>query len=147
MFINYRAVSWWYFLATACALTAGLAGVGAGFLAAIGITLAHLLHFALRERSLITFPVQVRWGVLLVLVLGLLEPLRWIYWVPAVGIWVQCLFGYCLLARVVTLMPWNRQERFSAGLIRKVFFSPPVTGTALEILGGPSDSSSAKHAG
>ena len=49
------------------------------------------------------------------------------------------LFGYCLLARVLSLFPWNRTEPFSMQLVLSTFFSAPVPGNILQ--GLPSTSS------
>ncbi len=131
--VNYKAVSWWYFLGTVALLTVGVAGYPEAFLLAIGVSLAHLVHFVVRERSLTTFSVQVRIGVLAVLLASLPEPMRWMFWIPLVGIWVQVFFGYCLLARLISLLPWNLKEPYSFSLLRRTLISPPVPGNALQV--------------
>ena len=35
-------------------------------------------------------------------------------------------FGYCLMARTVSLLPWNRAEPLTLDLLRRTFFSAPV---------------------
>lgn len=139
--VNYKSVSWWYFLATVIALTVGMAGFQVGFFAAIGVTVVHLVHFAIRERGLTSFSMQVRWGLLLFLLLGQVEPLRWLNWIPTVGIWVQCLFGYCTMARIMSVMPWIKQEPYSLGLLRRTFLSPPVPGNIFQVAAKPADPS------
>ena len=130
--IDYRELSWWYWLATACFLTAGVAGYPAGFLLAIALTGVQLVHFTMREGSVAAFPVQVRFCYLMLLLVALPEPLRLIYWVPTVGTWAQLIFGYCTMARCVSLLPWNRAERFSADLLARTFLSRPVRGNILQ---------------
>ena len=129
--INYKELSWWYWLLTACLLSAGVAGYPTGFLWAIGLSVLQLAHFAMRERRLTALPVQVRSGDLMFLLVALPEPMWILYWVPVVGTWVQLIFGYCSMARCVSLLPWNRDERFSAGLLKKTFLSRPVRGNIL----------------
>lgn len=129
--IEYRSVAWWYWLATAIFLTAGVSGWPAGFLCAIGVTVLHLVHFLLREGSLAAFPVQVRIGYLLLLLVAWPEGMRWLYWLPLIGTWAQLIFGYCAMARTVSLLPWNRNEPFSWSLVRRTFLSPPVRGNIL----------------
>jgi hypothetical protein len=34
----------------------------------------------------------------------------WWYWLPCIGTWAQIIFGYCGVARMVSLLPWNRSE-------------------------------------
>ena len=130
--IEYRAVGWWYWLVTVCLLTAGLFMSPTGFLLAIGLTVVQLVHFTVREKSATAFPVQVRLGYLLLLLVALPVPLQGIYWIPMIGTWAQVLFGYCAMARLVSLLPWNRKEAFSAALLRRTFLSVPVRGNVLQ---------------
>jgi hypothetical protein len=130
--INHKEVSWWYWLVTACLLTVGVAGYRIGFLLAIGLTVFQLIHFMIRERRVTAFPVQVRFWYLLLLLVTLPEPLQVVYWLPTVGTWMQVLFGYCMMARCVSLLPWNRTERFSGDLLMKTFVSRPVRGNIMQ---------------
>lgn len=130
--IEYRALSWWYWLFTAGLLTAAISGWPTGFLLAIGLTVIQLIHFSFLQRNLFAFPVQVRLGYLLLLVIALPEPLQFIYWIPTVGTWAQVLFGYCLMARTVSLLPWNRNEELSLSLLKRTFLSAPVRGNILQ---------------
>ncbi len=130
--IEHRALSWWYWLVTVCLLTAGLAGWGNGFLWAIALTAFQVIHFAIRERSITAFPVQVRFGYLLLLLIALPAPLQLLYWVPVIGTWAQILFGYCTMARLVSLLPWNREQPFSVALAKRTFLSAPVRGNILQ---------------
>lgn len=134
--LDYRRLSWWYWLLSACLLTAGMAdrplGPDGGFLLAIALTVVQLFHFALRERSFVAFPVQVRLGYLLLLLVALPRSLQWIYWLPLVGTWAQVLFGYCLMARAVSLLRWNRKQPLSLALLKRTFISAPVRGNILQ---------------
>lgn len=133
MFLEYRALSWWYWLVIVAFLTAGVTGWVTGFLFAIGLAAFQLIHFAIREGSISSFPIQVRFGYLLVLVLFLVLPpnLQWLYWLPVIGTWTTVLFGYCPMARIVSLLPWNRKEPFSLDLLKRTFLSAPVRGSIL----------------
>ena len=130
--IEYRSISWWYWLVAVGFLTAGVFGWPTGFLLAIGFIVFQLIHFTIRERSVTAFPVQVRLGYLLLLLVALPESLRLIYWIPTIGTWAQVLFGYCAMARTVSLLPWNRQEAFSRGFLKRTFLSAPVRGNILQ---------------
>ncbi len=132
LMINYKELSWQYWLVTACLLSAGVAGYPLGFILAIGLSAFQLIHFALREHSLSAFPVQVRFWYLMLLLIALPAPMQIIYWIPTVGTWAQVIFGYCTMARCVSLFPWNRNERFSLSLLKKTFFSRPVPGNILQ---------------
>lgn len=127
-----RDTGWWYWLVTVCLLSAGIAGWSPGFTLAIGLTGVQLLHYIAREKDVSAFPVQVRIGYLLLLLLAWPEPLRWIYWIPTIGTWAQVVFGYCTMARLVSLLPWNRREPLSLALIQRTFLSRPVRGNVLQ---------------
>lgn len=130
--IQHREFSWWYWLISVCFLTAGVAGYPIGFVLAIGFTILQLVHFFLREGSLAAFPVQVRIGYLLLLLIAFPEPMQLIYWIPTIGTWAQVIFGYCTMARFVSLMPWNLKEPFSMALVQKTFISAPVQGNIMQ---------------
>ena len=84
-----RSISWWYWLATVILLTAGMSGWSACFSFTIGLAAIQLIHFSLREHSLVAFPIQVRLAYLLLLLIALPENLQWIYWIPTIGTWTQ----------------------------------------------------------
>lgn len=130
-FIEYRAAGWWYWLATVSFLTVRLAGWTEGYWLALGAAVLNSLHFVLRERSLTAFPVQVRFGFLLLLLLALPEETQWLRWLLAAGTWVRVLSGYCALARILSLLPWNRKEALSLDLLKRTFLSAPVPGNIL----------------
>jgi hypothetical protein len=132
LMIDYKELSWWYWLVTACFLTAGVAGYPIGFSLAIALTMVQLIHFTIREGSVAAFPVQVRFWYLVLLLVAFPEPMRIIYWIPTVGTWAQLIFGYCTMARCVSLLPWNRREPFSLDLMTRTFFSRPVPGNFMQ---------------
>lgn len=135
LMIEYKTVGWWYWLATAAFLTIGVSGRVEGFALAIGLTMVQLVHYGFRERHPTAFPIQVRACYLALLLIAWPEPLRVIYWLPTIGTWALVLFGYCGMARFVSLFPWNRDRRFSMNLLKDTFLSRPVRGS---IQGNPS---------
>ena len=120
--------TWWIWFATASSLVAGLAGWPGGFTAGILLSATQTAIFALRNRSLMAFPVQIRGAYTLLLMMSALPPFGFMFWVPAVGTLALLLFGYCLMARVLSLMPWNRSQAVTLGLVWRTFMSPPVIG-------------------
>lgn len=130
--ILYREISWWYWAVTAVLLIIGLTGRFEAFYLATALSAIQVVHFRLRHGSFSAFPVQVRVAYTAMLLLALWEPMNWLFWVPAIGTPAQVLFGYCTLARCLSLMPWNRHEPLSAGLLRRTFLSPPVKGNVLQ---------------
>lgn len=134
LILDYRSLSWWYWLASVCLLAAGVAGWAMGFKLAIGLTAVQLIHFTLRERKLVLFPIEVRLGYLLLLLIALPQSLQWLYWLPLLGTVAQVLFGYCPMARAISLLPRNRKQPFSFALLRHTFISAPVRGNILQRL-------------
>jgi hypothetical protein len=130
--IDYKQLNWWYWFAMACLLATGLAGYKIGFVLAIGLSLMQLIHFTIREQNITAFPVQVRFWFLILVLVALPEPMQIVYWLPAAGTWARSIFGYCLMARLLSLLPWNRRVPFSAGLLMKTFFSRPVRGNIMQ---------------
>ena len=130
--MEYKDIGWWYWLVTVGLLTYGVSGNPLGFMLAIGLTIFQLIHFVIKEKSVSAFPVQVRFCYLMLLLVALPEPLQLIYWIPTIGTWAQIIFGYCTMARLVSLFPWNRSEPFTSALLMKTFFSRPVRGNILQ---------------
>ncbi|HEY5704104.1 MAG TPA: hypothetical protein VIS96_00855 [Terrimicrobiaceae bacterium] len=121
-------LSWWVWTITALCLAAGLIGYYPGFYAAIVISVIQTIVYGLKERSARTFPVQIRLAYTGLLISCQVPSLGWLYWVPATGTFALVLFGYCLMARILSLFPGNRTEPTSLDLIRRTFLAPPVPG-------------------
>jgi hypothetical protein len=126
-----KDVAWWYWAATAVLLAGALAGCPMGFDPVEAVAAAHALHYLLREQSVSAFPVQVRLVYLALLFLGQVEPLGFIGWIQLVGTTAMVVFDYCVFARLLSLLPFNRQEPISARLLQRTFLSPPVKGGVL----------------
>lgn len=132
MMIFYRETGWRYWAASEVLLVIGLAGWYPAFALALVLALVQVAHYRARERSFTAFPVQVRIGYAAILLIALAPALHWLFWLPAVGTLALLLFGYCLLARCLSLMPWNRRERFTWQLAWRTFTAPPVRGSILQ---------------
>lgn len=128
----YKDIDWWYWLVTAVLLSVGLiAGEASAFYAAMGLTAVQGVHFYLRDPRLSAFPVQVRIGYLGLLILAQWPPLYFIYWIQFAGTWAMVLFAYCPLARILSLMPWNREQPFTWQLVLETALRPPVNGNIM----------------
>jgi hypothetical protein len=127
-----RDMSWLYWLVTDLGLVYGLLGLPFAFAPVIGLTLVQCAHFWRRERRVGAFPLQVRLGYLVLLVLGQWPPLSFIYGIQLAGTSAMVGFDYCPLARFLSLMPWNRIEPLTLSLLRRTFLSPPVRGDILQ---------------
>ena len=135
---RFNDIRWRYWLATAVLLAAYLvAGLRVAIFAAMALTAVQLVHFAAREGELTAFPVQVRAAYLGLLAAGLYPPLVFIHWIQLIGTWAMVLVGYCLLARALSLLPWNRRQPLSAALVRRTFLSRPVRGSIVDAINEP----------
>jgi len=132
LMIDYKELGWQYWFITACLLSVGLAGYEDFFLYAICFTVFQMIHFAILQRSVISFPVQVRFFYLILLLIAYPKQFNMIYWLPTIGTWVRLIFGYCTMARCVSLLPWNRKQPFSSSLLMRTFLSRPVRGNILQ---------------
>jgi hypothetical protein len=126
-----RRLRWWYWLATACLLAASLGGWDAGLWITMAFVAAQLAHFLAREGSARAFPVQVRIAYLALLAAGLWSPLGFVHWLQLAGTCASVGLDYCALARIVSLMPWNRTEPLTFQRVWRTFASPPVAGSIL----------------
>jgi hypothetical protein len=124
----YKEPIWWAWLATVILIAVGLAGYEAGFYAAIGLSALQIVWLATLERSLWSLPVQIRMAYTLCLIGYEVSATRGFYWFTAAGTVAFLLFGYCLLARLLSLMPWNLREPLTVPLVRRTFLTPPMVG-------------------
>lgn len=121
-----RDLTWWFWLATDVAL-ANYLFVDREFIkAAIALAAVQVPVFARRGGGMTSFPAQVRIAYLGLLFAGLWSPLGVIHWIQLVGTTAMVLFGYCFLARCLSLLPFNRREPLSPRLLARTFFSPPT---------------------
>jgi len=129
-----KSINWWFWLATAVLLTAYLAGMPAAREVAMALLVAQIAYFRLRDGSFMAFPVQVRVAYLALLVAGMAPHMVVLHWIQTIGVWTEVLVGYCLLARLLALLPWNRKIPLTVGVVRFVFFSAPGRGNILHAL-------------
>jgi hypothetical protein len=125
LFIMPQDWTWWAWLVTACLLLIGLLGMPEAFFTALLLSIAQSVLFFARKRALGAFPVQLRLAYTLLLIICFFLPIRWLFWLPAVGTFALVIFGYCLMARMLSLLPWNRTEPITADLVRRTFLSRP----------------------
>ena len=118
-----------YWLATFALLAGHFGGWGPGLEWAMALTAVQAFQLTLTRRGLSALDVQVRWFYLGLLLLGTLPPMRWLLVVLFLGLMARLAAEYCLAARLLVLLPWNRAVPFSAALLRWVLLSPPAPGS------------------
>jgi hypothetical protein len=116
-------LAWWYWFLTVGLLGAGLFVWPAAISLAILLCSVQIGHVLWLTRDVTAFPVQVRVAYGVMLIAGLWGPLQWIHWLQFAGTTARVLVSYCLLARALSLAPWNRTQSMSFALIRRTFLS------------------------
>ena len=106
-------------------LAAELLGAPGAVEGVLALTAVSALLYAIRLRSVRPYRVQVRLGFGAFVALGLVPGLAPLLVVPMLGTASQVLFGYCPMARILDLAPWNRCEPFSLALLRRTVLRPP----------------------
>lgn len=115
-----------YWQLTALLLTAHLAGWHWGLACVLALSALQCLHFLLWHRSLRVMEVQVRLLYFAVLVLGASVPiLHPLLALQLAGLTARLSLDYCLAARLLVLLPWNRSDPLSAAFVRRAFLTPP----------------------
>jgi hypothetical protein len=116
-------LGWWYWLMTVGVLAADLLGWSLGLYLAMALCVVQIVHVIRLTGEMTAFPVQVRVAYLALLFAGLWPPLWWVHWVQLVGTSVRVTVGYCFLARVLSLLSWNRRQPLSRDLLARTFLS------------------------
>lgn len=120
------SLGWWYWLAVGSCLALALTVPSPPALAAaIAFAAAQAAQFRMRTGRWRALAVQVRIAFMLPLLAGCLPPLAFIHWMQLAGIAVRVAFDYCLLARTLSLMPWNRRSPLDLALVRDTYLTPP----------------------
>jgi hypothetical protein len=123
-----------YWLITDLFLAVGLLFWPPALFAAMAVTTVHNVHFMMRYPGTGSFPLQVRFTYLGLLLIGQLPYCQWINWVQLIGTTALLTTGYCPLARLLSLAPWNRSQSLSWELFAKALFTPPVNGSILQVV-------------
>jgi hypothetical protein len=118
-----------YWQATAAVLAGHFGGWDPGLHWAIALTATQAVQLTLTRRGWRALDVQVRWFYLGLLLLGTLPGMGWLQALLFAGLMARLVADYCLAARMLVLLPWNRTAPFSAALVRWVLLSPPAPGS------------------
>lgn len=125
LYINLNDWTWWAWTITTVLLIGGLAGYSLAFVGAMVVTAGQGIILLVRDRSPAAFSVQLRVAYLLLMLISFPSPMRWFYWLLAVGTIALVVFGYCMMARILSLFPWNSRETCTLDRLRRTFFSAP----------------------
>lgn len=126
-----KDIGWWYWAIMDILLIEGISDCPLGFAPAVALAGVQSVHYLRREGSVAAFPVQVRIAYLLLLLLAQWEPLRLANWIYLAGTTAAVVVDYCILARIMSLLPWNRCQPITYDLVMRTFLSRPVNGNIL----------------
>jgi hypothetical protein len=127
--IGRKRLIWGLWFVTWLGLVGGLYD-GVYFTYVVFFSAAHAVLFLLLNSFQIRpFPVQVRIAYFIWIAVGTYVPgMIFLMYITLAGLATNLFLGYCPLARMMYLMPWNHDEGFSLSLLARVFLSPPMPG-------------------
>lgn len=118
-----------YWVATSGLLLAGLTVAPAGLVGAAALTAVQCLHYIARGYCIAELALQVRLAYLALLVAGFWPPLAALHVLLWLGVTATVAVDYCLLARLLSLAPWNLRQPLCWPLLRWTLFTPPRPGS------------------
>jgi hypothetical protein len=123
---------WRYWTLTTGLLAGYLAGFDQCLQAVIALNLVQVVHFTIREKSVTAFPVQVRVVYLGMIFAAQAPYMGWIFWWLLIGTSAMISFGYCFLARLLSLLPWNRKDELNMETVKATFLTAPQKNNVLQ---------------
>lgn len=107
--IKLRDIDWWYWAVTLVFIIAALIGITYCYYIVIAISGVQVLHFLIKEKSLIAFPTQVRIVYFAFTLFGFWENVRfYMFILLLLGTLMVTFFGKCVIAKILIKMPWNK---------------------------------------
>ena len=109
--IHPGSLEWWFWPVIFSFLLSGMLEWPQGFYVVIGISAFQSAYFIIKEKSFRSFPSQVRFVYFLFTIIGLFDPTHIWYGLMTLSTFMVAFFDKCLLARMLILMPWNRNVK------------------------------------
>lgn len=107
--INAADIRWWFWAITLAFIIAAVAGWSPGYVVVMGISAVQCLFFLVQEKSMVSFPVQIRLVYFGFTLFGLWPEVRlYVYIVLLLGTITVAFFGRCSIALMLKHMPWNK---------------------------------------
>ena len=110
--IDFKSLEWWYWFITLVAMITGLTGIVEGFYVVILVSVIQFIYF-MSTRGFTAFPTQVRLVYGIFVAIALFDPTLIFYWLLLFGTVMVTLFDTCFIARMLILMPWNKNVKLS----------------------------------
>ncbi len=106
--IKYQELDWWFWAVIGATIGLGLVGFSWGYTVALCVSAANLVYYVAKDKSLVSFAVQVREVWLVFMIIAMLLGVMWFYLLLFIGMILVVFFDRCGIARVLILMPWNK---------------------------------------
>ena len=129
--MKFASFAWWIWAILAGLMLWGLTGQMLAREAAMALAVLQAIGYLLVYRSVRHFPTQLRIAYALWMAAGSMPALSIMYWILAAGTTARVLTGYCAMARLLLLLPWNRSVPLTRRRIRIIAFHPPIEGSVL----------------
>ncbi|MCK5385574.1 MAG: hypothetical protein KAJ39_00180 [Gammaproteobacteria bacterium] len=110
--IEIKSLEWWFWFITLIAMITGLSGIKEGFYLVIIVSIIQFIYFTVL-RGFSAFPTQVRFVYGIFTIIALFDPTTIFYWALLIGTIMVTLFDTCFIARILIMMPWNKNEKLS----------------------------------
>lgn len=110
--VDIKSLEWWYWFITLIAMITGLTGIVEGFYVVILVSVIQFVHFT-ASRGFSAFPTQVRFVYGIFVIIAFFDPTHIFYWLLLIGTVMVTIFDTCFIARILILMPWNKNIKLS----------------------------------
>jgi hypothetical protein len=117
-----------YWLAIALLLAVHFAGAASAMGLVLLTGVLQTLHALAAHRHWRHLTVQVRVVFLGLLLIGRMPGLWPLHLLQLVGTSALLVADYCLLARLLAMLPWNRRGPISVDFVRRMLLTPPAPG-------------------
>ena len=109
--INAGDIRWWFWTVTLAFIIAAVAGWTQAYYVVMAISAVQVIFFLVQEKSLSSFPVQIRTVYFAFTLFGFWPEVRLIvYIILLLGTVMVTFFGRCSIALVLKHMPWNKER-------------------------------------
>jgi len=129
--MKFGSLAWWIWAILAGLMLLGLAGQMLARDAAMALAILQAIGYLAIYRSPRLFPTQLRIAYALWMAVSLVPPLFVMYWILAAGTTARVMTGYCAMARLLLLLPWNRSVPLTWARITTIAFHPPIQGSVV----------------
>jgi len=110
--IDAHDIRWWFWLVTLVFIIAALLGWHAAYYIVMVISAVQVIFFFFQEKSLSSYPVQIRVVYFAISLFGLWPGVSLFFYIfLLLGTIMVTFFGRCIIAMGLKYMPWNKDRQ------------------------------------